>query len=189
MTYHESVPYRRVNWPKAKDSPAALEDYRTRIATLMSPLLGNQYTGIVEVNSEIKFVCKAVKQASMTCLPVRQVKKAKKRWFKDATVTRLAAKKKSAWDVWKQAVQPHNGPIYDAKIPTRAEFRKRMPFCQSAEVRKLLQHFDEQFTSKHLGRFKLSSKRRVDGQTLCISGSISSDPSEALDVWFIHFKQ
>ena len=97
------------------------------------------------MNSEIKLIRKEVKQASMTCLPLRQVKKAKKRWFKDATLSRLAADKKRAWDVWKQAGRPHDGPTYDAKIQTRAEFRKRMSFCQGAEVRKLLQHFDKQF--------------------------------------------
>ena len=177
------------NWPKTRDSPAALEDYQTRIATLISPFLGNQCTSIEEVNSEIKLVCKAVKQASITCLSLRQVKKAKKRWFKDVTLSRLAANKKRAWDVWKQAGQPHNGPTYDAKIRTRTEFTKRISFCQGAQVRKLLQHFDKQFKCKQSGRFKLPAKRRIDGQTLCINGSISSDPSKVLDDWFLHFKQ
>ena len=29
----------------------------------------------------------------------------------------------------------------------------------------------------------------MDGQTLCINGSISSDPSDVLDAWFFNFKQ
>ena len=42
------------------------------------------------------------------------------------TLARLALCKKAAWDEWIAGGNPVEGPLYDAMVKTRADFRKRM---------------------------------------------------------------
>ena len=71
-------------------------------------------------------------------------------------IAHLATCKKAAWDRWSNSVCPTEGPLYEEKIETRAEFRRRMNICAANEERKRVQLFDQRFKQKPLNHFKTS---------------------------------
>ena len=92
----------------------------------MAPLIGRSYSSAEEINNEItEEIC----SAALHSLPLCKSSVKEKKWYKDQTLSRLASAKKAAWDKWSANGRPKEGPLYDAKIKTRAEFRTRMRVC------------------------------------------------------------
>ena len=85
--------------------------------------------------------------------------------------------------------QPKEGFLYDAKIRTHAEFRKRLRVCAANSERKRIQHFDRQFKQRSSNRFKLPLRRKQQGTALHLNGEVVTDQHTLLKVWEEHFQE
>ena len=148
----------------------------------MTPLLDHSYNSSNEINDEIVDVCEKICSAAEQSLPLRKSSVEKKKWYKDQTLSRLASLKKAAWDRWSANGRPKEGPLYDAKINTRAEFRKRMRVCAANSERKRIQRFDTQFKQRSSNRFKRTHHHCVSTKNWLLTqkpsywhGKITSD--------------
>ena len=128
-------PVSQIDWAKALKS-TSLVSYQQEVSSIISPLLGRPYSCPDDLNAEICSVSQRLYSASLKTYPHRAAPKKKNQWFKDQCLARLASRKKAAWDEWAANGRPVGGPLYDAKIKTRADFRKRMKICIAAEERK-----------------------------------------------------
>ena len=140
-----------------------------------------------ELNSEIRFVCEGIRTAAQQLLPTFTNSTRKKQWYSDQTLSRLASEKKAAWDMWSSQGRPKEGPLYDVKIRTRAEFRKRLRVCAANSERKRIQQLDRQFKQRSSNRFKLPSRSKHQGTSLHINQHIVTDPDAILEAWKDHF--
>jgi hypothetical protein len=84
---------------------------------------------ILPKDNEIIFVSPQLVQAARHTLPTLSPTTKRKKWFKDQELSRLAARKKAAWDKWSSSRRPEAGPLYEDKIRSRTQFRKRMKIC------------------------------------------------------------
>ena len=80
------------------------------------------------------------------------------------------------------------GPLYDAKIKTRAEFRKRMRVCAANSERKRIQRFDEKFKQKASSRFRIPSTKKRQSPSLRVNQEVATDPKIILAAWEDHFR-
>ena len=108
-------------------------------------------------------------------------------WFKDQELSRLAARKKAAWDKWSSSERPQEGPFYEENIRSRAEFRRRLNICAANAERARVQKIDQIFKLSSSNHFK-TSKSTNHGSTLRVNGSITSEPSTVLNSWEDHFR-
>ena len=84
----------------------------------------------------------------MRVLPKRNPKKVQKKWYRDSTLCRLSKEKKVAWDSWQKEGRPNNGPVYEKKVKTREEVRRRIKVCEANEERKRIQNLDRKFKTQ-----------------------------------------
>ena len=153
----------------------------------MTPLLDHFYNSSNEINDEIVDVCEKMCSTAEQSLPLRKSSVEKKKWYKDQTLSRLASFKKAAWYRWSANGRPKEGPLYDAKINTRAEFRKRMRVCAANSERKRIQRFDTQFKLRSSNRFKLTSNKKHTS-SLRVNQELVTDPKTILLAWEDHFR-
>ena len=153
----------------------------------MTPLLDHSYNSSNEINDEIVDVCEKICSAAEQSLPLRKSSVEKKKWYKDQTLSRLASLKKAAWDRWSANGRPKEGPLYDAKTNTRAEFRKRMRVCAANSERKRIQRFDTQFKQISSNRFKLTSNKKHTS-SLRVNQELVTDPKTIQLAWEDHFR-
>ena len=102
---------------------------------------------------------------------------------------RLAAQKKAAWDKWSANGRPKEGTLYEAKIRTRADFRKRLRVCVANSERRRIQHFDKQFKQRSSNRFKLPSRRKQQGTALRVNQQVTTEQGTILKAWESHFQE
>ena len=70
-------------------------------------------------------------------LPKQKPPQKQKKWYRDTTLSCLSIKeKKRAWDTWLKEGRPNYGPVYEHKLKTREEVRKRIRICAANEERK-----------------------------------------------------
>ena len=99
--------------------------------------------------------------ATLQSLPLCKSAVKEKKWYKDQTLSRLASAKKAVWDKWSAIGRPKEGPLYDAKIKTRAEFRKRMRVCTANSERKRIQRFDDKLKLKSQDSFNKNTSKSI----------------------------
>ena len=168
------------DWTKAPTC-----DYQKRVSAIVAPLIGHSYSSPEEINKEItEKICSAALQS----LPLHKNSVKEKKWYKDQTHSRLASAKKAAWDRWSANGRPKEGPLYDAKIKTRAEFRKRMRVCAANSERKRIHIFDNQFKQRSSSRFKIPSTKKRQSPSLRINQEVVTDPKTILAAWENHFR-
>ena len=153
----DPLPKRRVNWSKASKSK---HEYQMYVSSIVQPLIGHSYGCCEDLDEEISFVSDKICSAAERILPLCQTAVRKKEWHKDQTLFRLAAQKKAAWDKWSANGRPKEGTLYEAKIRTRVDFKKRLRVCVANSERWRIQHFDKQFKQWSSNRFKLPSRRK-----------------------------
>ena len=156
-TSEEPTLSKRVDWAKALNSNK-LVTYQQQVTSTVRPLLENSHYSAGMLNEEMCSVSQQLHSAALTTLPLRAALKRQKKWYNDQSLSRLAKCKKAAWD---------EGPLYDAKIKTRCEFRKRMKVCVASTERKRIQHFDQQFRERSAKRFNTPSRKHQDGTIHC----------------------
>ena len=131
----------KINWDKALKS-THLINYQKQVSAVVAPLIGHSYSSHNEINEELIYVSEKNRCTATELLPSHK-STAKKKWYNDQALSRLASLKKAAWDKWCENGRPKEGPLYEAKINTRAEFRRRMRVCEANSERKRIQHFAE----------------------------------------------
>ena len=151
----------------------------------MAPLIGLSYSSAEEINDEITNISGKICSAALQSLPLR---KSSVKWYKDQTLSRLASAKKAAWDKWSANGRPKEGPLYDAKIKTRAEFRKRMRICAANSERKRIQRFDDKFKQKSSSWFRIPSTKTRQSPSLRVNQEVATDPKTILAAWEDHFR-
>ena len=110
-------------------------------------------------------------------------------YIRDQTLSRLAAQKKAAWDKWSANGRPKEGTLYEAKIRTRADFRKCLRVCVANSERRRIQHFDKQFKQRSSNRFKLPSRRKQQGTALRVNQQVTTEQGTILKAWESHFQE
>ena len=154
----------------------------------MAPLISRSYSSAEEINDEITNISEEICSAALQSLPLCKSSVKVKKWYKDQTLSRLASAKKAAWDKWSANGRPREGPLYDAKIKTRAEFRKRMRVCAAYSERKRIQRFDEKFKLKSSSRFRIPSTKTRQSPSLRVNQEVATDPKTILTAWEDHFR-
>ena len=137
-----------------------------------------------QLNDEICLVSQRLLADGQKTLPLCKAPKRRQKLYKDQALARLAAQKKAAWDRWSDSGRPTEGPLYEEKIKTRAEFRKSMNICAANEERERIQLFDRRFQQKTSSHFKTSKASR-QGTTLRMDQVVTSDSDTT---WEKHFK-
>ena len=120
----EQLPHKKINWGKAVKS-IHLHNYQKQVSAAITPLIGQSFSSHNELNEEIIYVSKKICCTTAELLPSYK-NSVKKKWYKDQTLSRLASLKKAAWDKWCANGRPKEGTLYEAKINTGADFRRRM---------------------------------------------------------------
>ena len=126
----DPLPKRRVNCFKEQATAPCIPD------ACVLPLIGHSYGCCEDLDKEISLVSDEICSAAERILPLCQTAVRKKEWHKDQTLSRLAAQKKAAWDEWSTNGRPKEGTLYEAKIRTRADFRKRLRVCVANSERR-----------------------------------------------------
>ena len=183
------LPKKRVNWSKASKSKQLLHEYQMHVSSIVQPLIGHSYGCCEDIDKEISFVSDEICSAAERILPLCQTAVRKKEWQKDQTLSRLAAQKKAAWDKWSANGRPKEGTLYEAKIRTRADFRKRLRVCVANSERRRIQHFDKQFKQRSSNRFKLPSRRKQQGTALRVNQQVTTEQGTILKAWESHFQE
>ena len=178
----------KVNWVLAQGSADCLIAYQDCVTAIVTPLVGKCYESVESLNDEIIEVANLISLASLETLPLLKPAKRRVQWFKDKVLARLAAVKKAAWDRWKAGGCPISGPLFEEKIHSRKEFRKRLSSCHAAVERRRIQKFDNNFKVNHPSRFKFPKKKGQQGSTLFVNGVLSSDHGTVMNAWSNHFK-
>ena len=160
-----------------------------QVSSIVTPLIGNSYSCCEDLNKEITLVANAICSCAERLLPLCKGPAKKKHWYKDQTLSQLAIKKREAWDKWSSNGRPKEGFLYDAKIRTRAEFRKRLRVCAANSERKRIQHFDHQFKQRSSNQFKLPLRRKQQGTALHLNGEVVTDQHTLLKAWEEHFQE
>ena len=182
----EQLSHNKINWSKAIGS-TSLQNYQKQVSAIITPLIGRSYSSHNEINEEIIYVSEKICCASAELLPSYK-NSAKKKWYKDQTLSRLASLKKAAWDRWCGNGRPTEGPLYEAKISTRAEFRRRMRVCEANNERKRIQHLDGRFRQNSSNRFRIPKSNTHRSLPLRINGEVVTDPHALLTAWKDHFQ-
>ena len=125
-----------INWEKAI-SIGGLKLYQDRLGEVTSNCIGREYPCIDELDAEIEQVSQSIIKAA-EMLPRYKPPRGRKKWYSDATLSRLSKEKKEAWDTWKAEGRPASGPVHEQKIRTREEVRKRIRVCEANEERSRL---------------------------------------------------
>ena len=185
----EPLPKKRVNWSEALKSRQLLYGYQMQVSSIVTPLIGNSYSCCEDLNKEITLVANAICSCAERLLLLCKGPAKKKHWYKDQTLSQLAIKKREAWDKWSSNGRPKEGFLYDAKIRTRAEFRKRLRVCAANNERKRIQHFDRQFKQRSSNRFKLPLRRKQQGTALRLNCEVVTDQHTLLKAWEEHFQE
>ena len=149
----EQLPHKKINWGKAVER-IHLQNYQKQVSASITPLIDQSYSSHNEINEEIIYVSEKICCAAAELLPSYK-NSVKKKWYKDQTLSRLAFLKKAAWDKWCANGRPKEGPLYEAKINTRADFRRRMRICEANSERKRIQHFDGRFRQTSSNQFRI----------------------------------
>ena len=186
-TTSHKPPNPKINWEVALKSDG-LATYQKLVSSVVTPLLGRAYNNPGEINAEICSVSQQIYTAAQSALPVRSSPKQKKKWYKDQALGHLAQRKKAAWDDWSTNGRPKEGPLYDMKIKSRAEFRRRLKICAANEERRRVQHFDQRFKRRCPNRFKLPSTTSRQGTSLRVDQCVTTDSSTILATWEDHFR-
>ena len=113
-----------INWEKAI-SIGGLKLYQDRLEEVTSNCIGREYPCIDELDAEIEQVSQSIIKAA-EMLPRYKPPRGRKKWYSDATLSRLSKEKKEAWDMWKAEGRPASGPVHEQKIRTREEVWKSM---------------------------------------------------------------
>ena len=174
-----------VNWEQAV-STGVLQSYQDSIRGAIADIIGRAYATVEDLDDEIRHVSLLIKDAAQVLPKSKRPKKAKK-WYRDATLFRLSKEKKAAWDTWKREGRPNCGPVYDQKVKTRDEVRRRIRICGANEERRKIQSIDQKFRTRHKARFQNTSIRRT-GRKIRVNGDIISDPATVLCAWKEHFE-
>ncbi len=127
----------KINWEKAKKTNL-LDVYQEQVNSFISPFLGNLYDSPEQLNDEIGSVSQMIHAAAQNVLPLCKSPKSRKKWYNDQALARLTARKKAAWDKWSNGGRPSEAPLYQEKLRSRAEFKKRMNICIANEERKII---------------------------------------------------
>ena len=165
-----------------------LRGYQMSVSSFVAPLIGLSHSSAEEINDEITNISGKICSAALQSLPLRKCSVKKKKWYKDQTLSRLASAKKAAWDKWSANGRPKEGPLYDAKIKTRAEFRKRMRVCAANSERKRIQRFDDKFKQKSSSRFRIPSTKTRQSPSLRVNQEVATYPKTILAAWEDHFR-
>ena len=136
----------------------------------------------------IHFVTHLLQTTALQTLPKRGKPKAQRKWYKDWTLSLLAARKKEAWDRWSGDGRPSEGPLYEEKTRSRAEFRRKVNICVANEERRRIQHVDQRFKQKSSRRFQSKKAITRQGTTLRVDQLVTSDPNTILTEWERHFR-
>ena len=183
----EQLTKNRIHWAKALKG-THLCGYQKSVSSLVAPLIGRSYSSAEEINDETTNISEKIRSAALQSLPLCKSSVKEKKWYKDQTLSRLASAKKAAWDKWSAYGRPKEGPLYDAKIKTRAEFRKRMRVCAANSERKRIQRFDEKFKQKASSRFRIPSTKKRQSPSLRVNQEVATDPKIILAAWEDHFR-
>ena len=127
-----------------------------------------------------------IKEAA-AILPTHRPSRNHKKWYKDSTLSRLSKNKKEAWDTWKREGRPTSGPVYEQKIKTREEVRKRMRVCEANDQRRKIQQIDKKFKAGCKTKFQRTSARRT-GSKIRVNGELITDHTAVLCAWKDHFE-
>ena len=135
---HHSLLDPKTDWAKARNT-GCICTYQELVSSVVYPLLGKIYDSPEQLNNEIVFVSQQLVKAVCHTLPTVSKTLKKKRWFKDQELSHLAALKKAAWDKWSCSGRPQSGPLYEDKVRSRGEFRKRLKLCAAQSERARIQ--------------------------------------------------
>ena len=173
-----------INWEKAI-SIGGLKLYQDRLGEVTSNCIGREYPCIDELDAEIEQVSQSIIKAA-EMLPRYKPPRGRKKWYSNATLSRLSKEKKEAWDTWKAEGRPASGPVHE-QIRTREEVRKRIRVCEANEERRRIQQIDQKFKARDKTRFRNKSLRRTGGK-IRVGNEIISDPDSVLYAWKDHFE-
>ena len=134
------------------------------------------------------YVSEKLCSAAVELLPLYKNPAKNKKWYRDQTLSRLASLKKAAWDKWCANGRPQEGPLYEAKLSTRAEFRRRMRVCEANSERKRIQGFDKRFKQKSSNRFRIPKTNKHQNLPLRVNQEVVTDQNAILTAWKNHFQ-
>lgn len=176
----------KVDWNKAI-AYGKCATYQQHIAQALTSIAGTSYSSTNQVNEDIIYVSKSVRDAAISTLPLLKPAKKQKKWYSDETLSNLCKQKKEAWDNWKKAGSPNDGPFYERRNNLREEVRKRLKICRANEERKRIEKLDCKFRNKHPSRFRTFNLSH-SGVKVRVAGNTVSDKPAVLQAWCDHFE-
>ena len=140
-----------INWPRAVEQGDVLLYART-VSSVVSSLPSNSCQSVTELNDEISHVCHVLREVFHEYLPTLSNRK-KKHFIKDLELKSLCKQSKKAWECWKKAGKPPNGPLAEAKRAFKLRVRQFVSRSRARIERFEIQKRDRMFKEHNRLRF------------------------------------
>ena len=140
----QNGPGKKINWTKA-ESDGSLSADTQNISSLISPLIGRDYTSIDELDTEISNTCLAIVSTAHSTLPFFQPGKSNKRRFKDPLLKELCNESKKCWRKWVDGDRLTQGSLYERMKDSKKQISARINQLQGSAERRHLQKIDTLF--------------------------------------------
>ena len=161
------------NWPRAVERGDVLLYART-VSSVVSLLPSNSCQSVIELNDEINHVCHGLREVSHEYLPTLSNRK-KKHFVKDPELKSLCKQSKKAWECWKKAGKPPNGPLAEAKRASKLRVRQFVSRSRARIERFEIQKRDRMFKEHNHLRFK-TSQHHSSCKKLLVDGKHITNP-------------
>ena len=180
-----SVKPPRLNWDLASNDGL----YSAQVDEFVKPFLGNDYSSIAEIESDLLIASEALVSISCSTIPIKHLNRSLgKRHIKDAFLSNLCWKSRVAFREWKEAGRPLSGLVYEKRKECKRKVSEYISKCRGRLERKSIQRRDEMFKKNHPQRFK-SKSPRTQGTNISVDGTRVSDLPSVLDLWADHFSE
>jgi len=141
----QNGPGKKINWTKA-ESDGSLSIHIQNISSLISPLIGRDYTSIDELDMDISKTCQAIVSTAHSTLPFFQPGKSNKRQrFKDPLLKELCNQSRKCWRKWVDSDHPTQGSLYESMKDSKKQISACINQLQGAAEWRHLQKIDTLF--------------------------------------------
>ena len=176
----ESCSQPRIDWEKAKKT-GLIADYQKEVEKCLAPLLNNSHSHAEDMDRELKYVARLLKDSAERTLPLIQSQRSQK--YKDSNLTALCAQSRAARRAWREANSPTEGPLYDEKCRLRRAVKRRVRYCAAqAENRKIMQRGRMFSEMNYSNRFRLPGRKKRNCMKLVENGTTITAPTSLLEV-------
>ena len=175
------VPTKSINWTRAIEN-RDIDYFAAEVSSLIRPFIDTSCQGIQELEWEITYVSRGIRDIAFNCLPLKRARK-KKSIIRDDKLKARCKSNRTAWKKWHNAGSPVSGPLAEEKKPSKKCVHQFVATARARQERSKIQERDCMFKGNHPLRFKCA-RPKSDCSKLVVDDQSISNTSDILN----HFR-